>query len=81
MQRVKYNPAPITEVYTVEVFNKTGHGVATLSHPQGLRIDERKAICQEIADQIPDGYTCTVYTGVHSIGRTTPRNRTIQWGS
>lgn len=77
--RAKYNPAPITAVYRIAVFNASGNGVAEFETVPGLLLDSRKVACQNIADQIPDGYTVQVFEGVYTLGRSRDDSKRIIW--
>lgn len=75
----RYSPAPITAVYRITVFNASGNGVAEFETAPGLLLDSRKTVCQNVAEQIPDGYTVHVFEGVHTLGRSRDNSKRIIW--
>jgi len=76
---LRYNPQPPTEVLRIAVFNPTQHGVLELETVPGLSLDARKIAAQNLADQIPKGYTVQVFAGIYTVGRSTPESTRIVW--
>lgn len=76
---LKYNPQPPTEVLRIAVFNPTQNGVAEFETAQGLGFDARKIAAQNLADQIPKGYTVQVFSRQYTVGRSTPESNRIVW--
>ena len=76
---LRYNPQPPTEVYRVAVFNPTQHGVLELETVRGLSLDARKIAAQNLADQVPPGYTVQVFSRQYTVGRSTPQSTRIIW--
>ena len=76
---LKYNPQPPTEVLRIAVFNPTQHGVAEFETVPGLGLDARKIAAQNLADQIPNGYTVQVFSRQYTVGRSTPESTRIVW--
>ncbi len=76
---LKYNPQPPTEVLRIAVFNPTQNGVAEFETAPGLRLDARKIAAQNLADQVPPGYTVQVFMGIYTVGRSTAASTRIVW--
>jgi hypothetical protein len=45
----------------------------------GLSLDARKIAAQNLADQIPKGYTVQVFSRQYTVGRSTPDSTRIVW--
>lgn len=79
MPGLKYNPQPHAEVLRIAVFNPAGYGVLELETVGGLSFGARQTAAQEIADQIPDGYTVQVFSRQYTVGRSTDKSKRIVW--
>ncbi len=76
---LKYNPQPPTEVLRIAVFNSTQNGVLELETKPGLSLDARKIAAQNLADQVPPGYTVQVFSRQYTVGRSTAASTRIVW--